>query len=65
MKTFKLKIELENDAFAEYPILEIADMLEKLSQKMREDCTTNNYAFYRDLRDVNGNVVGKYAIKEE
>lgn len=63
-KQFKLYIDLENDDFADYPILAVARILQTLSKKLGLDIDEANYKMYQNLLDRNGNIVGRYAIKE-
>ena len=51
---FKLTIETGNASFADDPNEELARMLEKVAQRLRD-------GWLRDsLRDANGNTVGKW-----
>lgn len=58
---FKLHIHLDNAAFEEEP--ELSRILLELSDKVRghdlQPCC------YENLKDVNGNTVGRWAIKNE
>lgn len=64
-KVFKLEIDLQNDVFAEFPVLEIAEILRKLVRQLQTDCTEAAYHYYKNLEDRSGNVVGVFAIKEK
>jgi hypothetical protein len=54
MATFTLKIRTNNDAFADDWRAEVARILDDAAEALRE-----GYDAQR-LRDINGNVVGKY-----
>ena len=62
-KEFRLKIDLENDAFVPHCTFEIARILGELAENIVNE-GDEHLSFYRNLRDINGNTVGKYAIKD-
>lgn len=53
---FKLSIETTNEAFADDPNEEIARLLEKAAQRVRDGYQSDL------LRDANGNTVGSWSI---
>lgn len=61
MAKFVLYIDVENAAFDVEPQFEVGRIMQDLSEKF-----TNGEPLpdkYRNLYDINGNIVGKYAIK--
>lgn len=56
-KNLSLTINLENAAFADYPAREVADILQKLINKI-DSGGLNNYV----LLDSDGNGVGKVTL---
>lgn len=63
MKTFKLYIDLENDIFQEDPTHEVARLLRIIAEKLETE-DPEDFSHYRTIFDLNGNDVGRYAIKE-
>jgi len=63
MKTFKLYIDLENDAFQPEASREIACILRLIAEKINNR-TDEDLSKYKTIFDINGNDVGRYAIKE-
>jgi len=61
MKSFSIKINLDNDSFVENE-RELSSILEKLSERFL--CGFNNYET-GILFDSNGNRVGEFIISEE
>lgn len=59
---FKLHIDLENDAFADDPRAEIARILKHLANNI-EDIDLYTLCYCQNIKDINGNFVGTYAIK--
>lgn len=59
---FRLQIELDNDIFFSNPTIEIARILKDLARKI-EDLDASDLSMYQNLKDINGNCVGTYAIK--
>ncbi len=57
---FKLQLSCDNAAFDETPATEIARCLRDVASRMERGELCN---VYRDIRDVNGNVVGQFALK--
>lgn len=62
MSKFILKLDCNNAAFDESPELEIARILGELSEKIRENGLTG---FYQNIKEINGNIVGQYALKND
>lgn len=62
MPKFTVKIDCENVAFQPWPELEIARILAELSENIRENGLTG---FYQNVKDINGNIVGQYALKND
>lgn len=58
----KLEIELDNDAFAEDPDLEVWDILQKASQKVLNKGVPVDGKY--NLMDSNGNTVGFMTAEE-
>ena len=61
MACFKLHINTDSAAFEENPEYEVSRILQALAQKIEHDGLQWHY---QDLRDINGNITGKYAHKE-
>lgn len=59
---FKLHIHTDNAAFEDNKGPELARILRELAYKMEKDGPS---WCYQNLKDINGNIVGKYAEKEE
>ena len=57
MKTFKLEIECDNDAFADYPAREITRILQQVAIEINRSMHCNSAQW---VRDSNGNRVGTY-----
>lgn len=62
MTTFTVKITCDNSAFEESPALEIARILEAIASRIRDQGLSG---YYETIRDINGNDVGRYAIKND
>jgi len=65
MKEFKLNIEMDNDAFRDYPSNELSRILEELAQ------TIWNRGIYFLIRsgqtliyDINGNKIGQFSMED-
>jgi len=58
-KTFKLKIIMENDAFVENENQELSRILMRLTTRLEEGEISGN------LRDINGNTVGRFSKEME
>jgi hypothetical protein len=56
MSSFSLKLNTDNDAFAEDPALEVARILREAADKLESGCTGSQ------LRDGNGNKVGQFTL---
>lgn len=65
-KQFKLTIDIDSDAFSESPQYEIARILKQIAISVEED-SMERLAYYQNgtARDSNGNVVARYAIKNQ
>ena len=64
MKEFRLNIDLEKDAFESIATYEIARILKHIADKLERDPELDiNY--YQTIIDINGNDVGRYAIKSK
>jgi hypothetical protein len=66
-RTFTLKVNCDNAAFTEhdYPTYasaapELARILREVADKIEGGC---QYDFFQTIRDVNGNDVGRFALK--
>lgn len=62
MRRFHLHITAENAAFGEEPAGEIARILREVANRIEAG---ENIDKYRNLHDLNGNVVGVFALKDE
>lgn len=60
MATFRLFIDTDNDAFNPDPGPELARLLRKIADRIEDDVPDH----YRTILDINGNDVGRYAVKE-
>ena len=56
MKTYTIKIELENDAFADG---QAGNELRRILDDLATECSFRGEPVARNLRDVNGNTVGR------
>lgn len=64
-KQFKLHINTGNDAFGDTKAsqdLEIARILRQVANRIERGDPCH---MYRDILDLNGNIVGKFALKDE
>lgn len=59
--TFRLYIRTDNDAFADDPRPEIARILRDIANRVESG---DDYHHYRTIFDINGNDVGRFALKE-
>ena len=57
---FRLFIDCDNAAFEDEPAHELARMLRDVAKRLESG---DGFDTWRDLRDVNGNVAGKAALK--
>ena len=65
VKQLIIKIDLENDALADSGnLFEAARILRELADKI-ESCNHAELSKYQNLRDINGNTCGQYAIKDQ
>lgn len=62
--TFLVRVSLGNDAFSCDGTLELARMLRELADKV-ESQSMQDMSRFQNMRDVNGNPCGQYAIKPE
>ena len=63
MAQFRLTVDLDNAAFSDqYDGQELARILRMVAQKI-EDSGIPWY--YQNIKDINGNIVGRYAQKGE
>lgn len=58
--TFKVIINMDNEAFAEEPMTEIARILRQVADKAEDRGLTGSGL----VRDMNGNTVGCWSIEE-
>jgi hypothetical protein len=59
---FNLYFSVENEAFEQSPSIEIARILRDIADRI-EHSTKFDLSYYRTIRDLNGNDIGRYAIK--
>lgn len=60
--TFRLWIDVENDAFGEFQQLELARLLREAADRITNG---EDISQYKNLLDINGNVCGGFALKEK
>ena len=63
MATFVLKINTDNDAFEPDPSAELARILRHTAAYI-ENGGDHYIGVYQTIHDINGNDVGRYAVKE-
>ena len=56
MKTYRIKIELGNDAFADG---RIGEEINRILADLAAECSFRSGPVTRNLRDINGNTVGR------
>jgi hypothetical protein len=56
---FVLSIDCENAAFVEYELDEVARLLREVADRLESG---DSAKYYRNILDVNGNVVGRYKM---
>ena len=56
---FKCKIDMDNDAFAHDPHLELANIIKQISKEVDEFVCVERT---KTIRDYNGNKVGEWTI---
>ena len=61
-KKFTLQFDTGNEAFADNPDLEIARILRTVADRIENG---DRYDTFRNILDLNGNIVGVFALKEE
>ena len=64
-KRFKLVINLENDVFADDNITAIQKALSQVFTKLLHVNTFDELWHTKNIKDVNGNTVGYFNIKDE
>jgi hypothetical protein len=57
--TFDLKIETDNYAFDDDPRPEVARILREVADRVEHGIIATGY---RNVRDINGNVVGRFRL---
>ncbi len=63
MAQFKLTVDMDNAAFADqHDGIELSRILRGVAQRIEDDGIP---WMYQNIRDINGNIVGKYAQKAE
>ena len=62
MEKFTLYIKCDGAAFDETPASEIARILRSVADKIEAEGPSG---FYETIRDINGNDVGRHALKTE
>lgn len=63
MAQFKLTVDLDNAAFSDqYDWQELSRILRVVAQKIEDNGIPWHY---QNIKDLNGNIVGKYAQKAE
>ncbi len=63
MAQFKLTVDMDNTAFADqHDGIELSRILRRVAQRIEDDGIP---WMYQNIRDINGNIVGKYAQKAE
>lgn len=61
MSTFFLKIELGNSAMSTTE--DISETLRTIADRISDYSDLSEMKHYKNISDINGNIVGKYAIK--
>lgn len=61
-RQFKLTIDIENEAFEPNPVIEIRRILRAVADSIGE-LDSADLRNYQNARDVNGNIVCRFAIK--
>ena len=59
---FRLTVDIEGAAFADNPAPEVARILRAVAEDLERG---GDYDFFRTLRDVNGNDVGRARMRRE
>jgi len=63
MKQFKLTVNMDNAAFSDqYDGIELSRILRMVAQKIEDNGIP---WLYQNIKDLNGNIVGKYAQKAD
>lgn len=63
MSTFFLKIEMVNDAVLTCE--DIAQLLKRVSERIEDYTDLSEMDHFKNISDINGNIIGKYAIKRK
>lgn len=59
MPKFTLQINMDNDAFAEYPITELVECVKEVAESISFN---NSLDQHGSIKDINGNTIGKWEI---
>jgi hypothetical protein len=59
-RAFRLNINCDNAAFEEFPAEEIARILRAVADRIDAG---DSFDTYRNILDINGNIVGQFALK--
>lgn len=63
MAKFTIQITTDNDAFQErFLVIELSRILKVISKEIVDG---RDFGYHQNARDINGNVVGTYALKED
>lgn len=60
-RAFEVRFDCDNAAFDEHPASEVASILRRVAEKVREVGITADAPASGYVRDSNGNVVGRWA----
>lgn len=64
MESFQLFFSVENDAFQECEVVEIARILRKIAVDIVRDASGDKAPrMCQTIHDINGNDIGRYAVK--
>lgn len=61
--TFVVRIDTDNAAFEDDPRPELARILRVIADKVEQ--SGNEIGWFQTVRDINGNDVGRFALKDE
>ena len=61
MSTFFLKIEVGNDAMS--TVNDLSEALKNVADRISDYENIAEMKHYKNICDINGNIVGKYAVK--
>jgi len=59
MPQFTLQINMNNDAFADYPITELVECVKEVAENIELSNSLNQHG---NIKDINGNTIGKWEI---